>query len=99
MTEYDPEVVQAVAGEGRTVYCYFSDGSIRKYDMQPHIEKGGVFLPLKEDDFFIGRLTVMNGTAAWDVSGCFDPTQCIDIDPFTLYGAAVVSDPLDVKTA
>lgn len=99
MPEYFPEVVQVIPGDGRIVYCYFSDGSIRKYDMQPHIEKGGVFSPLEERDFFTSRLTVMNGTAAWDVSGCFDPTRCIDIDPFTLYGAAAVSDPLETMTA
>lgn len=99
MLEYFPEVVQAVPGDGRFVYCYFTDGSIRKYDMGPHIEKGGVFGPLKEENFFTSRLTVMNGTVAWDVSGYFDPTQCIDIDPFTLYGAAAVADPLDTKTA
>lgn len=27
----------------------------------------------------------MNGTLAWDISGKMDETDCIDIDPFTLY--------------
>ena len=35
----------------------------------------------------------MNGTAAWDVTGAHDVTKCIDMDPFVLYDAPVVSDP------
>ena len=27
----------------------------------------------------------MNGTLAWDVSGNRDESNCIDIDPFSLY--------------
>jgi len=30
--EYFPVVVQAVAGENRIVYAYFSDGQIKQYD-------------------------------------------------------------------
>lgn len=32
---------------------------------------------------------------AWDVSGRFDPTTCIDIGPFAAYEAPAVSDPLE----
>ena len=94
MDTYFPTVVQAVPGNGRIVYAYFTDGSIHAYDMQPHIDKGGVFAPLKDEDFFVNRLTVLNSTIAWDVSGSFDPETCLDIDPFTVYQADVVSDPL-----
>lgn len=93
--EYNPEVVQAVAGPDRTVYAYFSDGTITQYDAKPLIEKGGVFERLRDDSFFTGALTVLNGTVAWDVSGRFDPTTCIDIDPYTVYEAKRVSDPLE----
>ena len=27
----------------------------------------------------------MNGTLAWDISGNWDETDCIGIDPFTIY--------------
>lgn len=37
----------------------------------------------------------MNDTVAWDLSGCFDPSECIDIDPFTIAESEVVSDPLN----
>lgn len=92
--EYYPVVVQAVAGPGKTVYAYFSDGQIKQYDMAPAIERGGVFAPLKDADFFVQKLTVLNDTVAWDVSGHFDPRSCIDIDPFEVYAAESVSDPL-----
>ena len=45
----------------------------------------GGFAMLKDKDFYLKRCTVMNHTLAWDVSGDFDPTKCIDIDPDTLY--------------
>lgn len=95
MSEYYPEVVQAVPGEGRRVYAWFTDGSIHLFDVAPLIEVGGVFARLEDEGFFRERLTVLNGTVAWDVSGSFDPTSCIDIDPFTVYGGESVRDPLE----
>jgi len=92
--EYFPVVVQAVAGPCRTVYAYFSDGQVKHFDMTPAIERGGVFAPLKDETFFAERLTVMNDTVAWDVSGCHNPRECIDIDPFEVYAAESVADPL-----
>ena len=92
--EYYPVVVQAVTGPERTVYAYFSNGAIRQYDMAPAIARGGVFAPLADAAFFAEKLTVMNDTVAWDLSGCFDPTNCIDVDPFEVYASAAVADPL-----
>ena len=93
--QYFPTVVQAIPGTDKTVYAYFSDGQIRHFDMKPEIARGGVFAPLMDDTFFSERLTVLNGTVAWDVSGCYDPRTCIDVDPFAVYSAAAVSDPLE----
>ena len=93
---YFPSVVQAVPGKDKTVYAYFSDGSVRLYDMKPLIAQGNIFECLEDDAFFRDRLTVLNETIAWDLSGNFDPTNCIDIDPFTVYeDSKVVSDPLE----
>ncbi len=93
--EYFPVVVQALAGEDFSVYAYFTDGTIHKYDMKPLLQKGGVIEQLKDKDFFTQRLTVLNSTVAWDLSGEFDPTNCIDIDPFEVYNAQRISDPLE----
>jgi hypothetical protein len=94
--EYYPVVVQALAGSDQTVYAYFSDGHIKQFDMKPLISKGGVFKPLKNESIFKGTLTVMNGTVAWDLSGKRDPSDCIDLDPFTIYESADVTDPLEL---
>lgn len=94
MEEYFPTVVQAVPGQGRCVYAYFSDGAIRQFDVAPLIKDGTVFQKLADDSFFREAITVLNGTVAWDVSGHFDPTTCIDLDPFTLYDGQPIADPL-----
>ena len=46
----------------------------------------------------MSALTVMNGTAAWDVTGAHDVTKCIDVAPFVLYDAPVVPDHLEEFT-
>ena len=94
--EYFPEVVQAIAGEGFFVFAYFSDGTVRRYDVEPLVRRGGVFEPLSDRGFFAERLTVMNGTVAWDVAGNRDETRCIDLDPFSVYENSTVGpDPLE----
>ena len=92
---YFPRVVQAISGADCTVYAYFDDGAIRCLDVKPMIEQGGIFDRLREPDFFESRLTVMNDTVAWDLSGRHDPAECIDIDPFTVYEAPAAADPLE----
>ncbi len=95
---YFPEVVQAVPGEGYTVYAYFTDGSIRLVDVAPLIDSGGVFAPLADPGYFRERLTVLNGSVAWDVTGNHDPTQCIDLDPLEIWrGSEIVPDPLEKR--
>lgn len=94
-----PKVLQAVAGENYTVYLYFNDGSVRLYDAKPLLQLGGVFAPLKEEEFFKNRLTVLNDTAAWDVTGNRNPCTCVDLDPIELYETCpVVADPLETAS-
>lgn len=92
-----PAVVQALAGENFTVYAYMSDGTVRLYDVKALIEKGGIFERLRDETFFRERLTVLNDTVAWDISGKMNPADCIDIDPFTIDESPVVYDPLMVS--
>ncbi|MCM1283043.1 MAG: DUF2442 domain-containing protein [Muribaculaceae bacterium] len=87
-----PEIFQAVAGEDYTVYAYVNDGSIRKVDIKPFLEKGGVFEPLKDKEIFVKTLTVIGNTVAWDLEGNRDEYKCIDIDPFLVFESPVVPD-------
>lgn len=87
-----PEVYQAVAGEDYTVYAYVNDGSVRKVDMKPLLEMGGVYEPLKDKEIFRTKLTVIGYTVAWDLQGKRDEYECIDIDPFFVFESPIVPD-------
>ncbi len=98
--DFWPEVLQAVPGEDFTVYAYFNDGTIHLADIKPLIAKGGVFAPLADEKFFRERLTVMNRAVAWDITGTWDPTQCVDLDPLKMYlTTPKVPDPLEEPQA
>ena len=59
------------------------------------LEKGGIFLPLRDVDFFRARLTVLNDAVAWDIDGTRDPGTCVDLDPWEMSETCpVVDDPL-----
>lgn len=79
-----PSVIQAVALPNQVIKAFFNDGKVVFYDMKPLIRKGGVFKRLEDENFF-RQVTVMNNTVAWDLSGKFDPTNCIDVDPCEVY--------------
>ena len=87
-----PVIYQAVAGDDFTVFAYVCDGSVRKVDMKPLLEDGGVFQVLRDAEVFRSALTVMNGTVAWDLEKNRDTTKCIDIDPFMVFESEVVDD-------
>jgi len=94
------KVIQVKPNSDFTVHIYFTDGKIKLYDMKPFLNKG-VFVQISDADNFLNKCTVMNGTLAWDLSGKFDPTNCIDIDPETVYlnGLDVALDPLEQESA
>ncbi len=94
MRYFFPEVLQAVPGEDFTVYAYFNDGYVRKFDVKSLIEPNTVFAPLADKAIFENAITVMNGTVAWDIEGNWDNTKCIDLDPFVLFEQPIVLDPL-----
>ena len=89
-----PEVLQVVPTNDYQIYAYFNEGSVRLFDVRPLIRPGTVFEPLSDIDFFRSRATVINHTAAWDMTGDRDPRRCIDLDPFVLFEQAAVPDPL-----
>ncbi len=87
-------VLQVIPRNDFKVYVYFDDGRVRLYDVSPLLGKG-VFKKIASLDDFLAKCTVMNGTLAWDLSGHFDPSNCIDIAPETIYTDGIdVKDPL-----
>jgi hypothetical protein len=89
-----PKVVQVKPTSDFKVFVYFDDGKIKLFDMNPFLNKG-VFQQISNATDFIDKCTVMNGALAWDLSGRFDPANCLDIDPVTIYRDGVsVEDPL-----
>lgn len=89
---FSPEVFQAVAGKNFVVYAYMNDGGVREFDVKPLIKCGGVFKVLEEEEIFRHKLTVLNGTVAWDIGGNRDEYRCIDIDPREIFDSPIVSD-------
>ncbi len=94
-SRFFPEVLQVVPGDNYTVYAYFNDGTVRRYDASELVMRSGILAQLRDRKVFVDRLTVMNGTVAWDIAGNRDETKCIDIDPFVVYASPVVKDPLE----
>ena len=94
-SRFFPEVLQVVPGDNYTVYAYFNDGTVRRYDASELVMRSGILAQLRDRKVFVDRLTVMNGTVAWDIAGNRDETKCIDIDPLTVYASPVVKDPLE----
>ena len=80
-----PQVFQVKPNDDFTVEVYFDDGKVKLYDAKQLIEKGGIFTPLANVDFFKERCVVLNNTLAWDIAGGFDPTECIDVCPDVIY--------------
>lgn len=88
------DVIQVIPQSDFTVFVYFSDGIIKKYDASPLLGKG-IFNKISNIDDFQNKCTVLNNTLAWDLSGKYDPHNCIDIDPETIYESSeTVKDPL-----
>ena len=80
-----PRIFQVEPNHDFTVNVFFDDGTIKKYDANLLIKKGGIYSVLSDIDFFINKCVIMNNTLAWDVSGNWDTTNCIDICPDLIY--------------
>jgi hypothetical protein len=81
------KVVQVYPTDDFKVYVYFADGKIKLYDATDLINKG-IFTQLQDINKFKNNCTVMNDTLAWDISGKFDPSDCLDLDPEELYNSS-----------
>ena len=88
-----PKVVQVIPMKDYSVYVYFEDGKIVRYDMSQMIKKEA-FSPLKDIDVFMDTCTVLNDTLAWDIGRNRDNTMCLDIDPDMLYELPFVKEKI-----
>ena len=93
MVDCAPDIVQVVPNDDYTVFVYFVDGKIVCYDVKPKLESG-LFQKLKDLDVFVNRCSIMNDTLAWDIKGNGDPSECLDIDPETLYALEACEETL-----
>lgn len=84
MQDYFPVVVQVIPLDNYHVQVFFDNGKIVEYDVSSLLQ-GEIFKPLQDIRVFKDTCTVLNDTLAWDISGDRNPSECIDIDPFTLY--------------
>ena len=80
-----PRIFQVEPNADFTVNVYFDDGTVKLYDANPLIKKGGIYTLLGDLEFFTNRCVIMNNSLAWDVSGNWDPTECIDVCPDLIY--------------
>lgn len=91
-----PRPFQVYPTDDYSVYLYYDNGEIRKYDCSWVLNETGVFEAIKDITSFKKLCTIMNGTLAWDISGTRDATACIDLCPDTVYQDSVrTKDPLD----
>lgn len=87
--EYIPEIYMAAPAGGKKVDCYFTNGAVRRYDVNRAIRLGGVFAPLKNQSVFNRSLTVMDGVPSFDISGKRNPYDMVDICADVIYAEGV----------
>jgi len=81
------KVVQVLPTDDYKVYIYFSDGEIKLFNAKELVSKG-VFKKPQDISLFKDACTVMNdNTLAWDISGNYDPSDCLNLDPEELYNS------------
>lgn len=78
------DIIQVIPHEDYTVSVFFADGKIVLYDAKPFLNTE-VFLKISDINTFMEKCTILNDTLAWDVAGNRNESECIDIDPDTLY--------------
>jgi hypothetical protein len=92
-----PRVIQAIPTSDFKVYVYFDDWTIKLYDASEIIKKG-IFQPLQDIDKFKKCCTVLNGTLSWDLTGNYDVTKSLDVDPIIIYKTSpTVDEPDDLN--
>lgn len=65
------KVLEAKANDDLTLDLKFSDGSLRRFDAKPYLDKG-IFRQLKDINYF-RKLTIAYGTVQWPDEQDFAP--------------------------
>jgi len=84
-----PKLYQVVPNKDFSVVLYYDNGEIKTYDCKWILKEQGVFTKIHKIENFMDLCVVMNNTLAFDISGKFDPTYCIDICPDTVYNESL----------
>ena len=90
-----PAALQVLPTDDFGIYVYCNDGTVRYYNAKELLKPNTVFEPLMDINEFKKRITVMNGTIAWDMTGDRDEYKCVDLDPCMLEELPIVDDPLE----
>jgi len=69
--EYIPQIIMVALAGGKRVDCYFTNGTVRRYDVAKAIRLGGVFAPLKDQKLFERSVMVLDGVLAFDSKSLF----------------------------
>ena len=83
--EYIPQIYMAALAGGKKVDCYFTNGEVKRYDVNRAIRLRGVFAPLKNQKVFNRAVMVMDGVLAFDIAGDRDPYKMVDICADVIY--------------
>lgn len=88
-----PRVLQVIPTDDYKVYVYFDDWNIKLYDASEIIQKG-MFQQLQDIEKFKKCCTVLNGTLSWDLTGKYDTSKSLDVDPIVIYeNSPTVDEP------
>lgn len=83
------DIIQVVPRCDNRVYVYDEDGTVYLYDANFLVNKNKV---LQNQEFFINRCTILNNTLAWDITGNYDESNCIDISPEKIFSSPIVKE-------
>lgn len=95
--EYVPQIYMAIPAGAKKVDCYFTNGAVRRYDVNRAIRLGGVFAPLRNQRTFERSMLVMDGVLAFDLTGKRDPYDVVDICADVIYADGVSVCPSSGK--
>lgn len=93
-----PALYQVLPTDDYKVYLYYDNGEIKLYDCNFILENKRLYGKIQQIEDFKRLCTIMNRTLAFDISEKFDPCNCIDFCPDTIYSESVKVDK-DILTA